>query len=382
MMCAGLSGCATMRYRASDADLRPCTDGFAATADGWMLGVRHFRPAVIDPNKRPVVLCHGLGLNGTFWTIADDDLPSQLVARGYQVFVFDTRGAGGSYQLGARGKVNSALRQTPLKEIGEGEWSMDDLVQYDVPAVLDYVRTVTGQEQVDWVGHSLGGMLMYAFLEVSPHRDRIATFVSMGSAPLLANPTDPKLIRATRNLRMLLRYSSTGRWARPLMLYRPPGLSRVDKYYFADHNVDTRTVSRFYGYTLEAPSRMAFKQLSSYLEDGHLLSADGKIDYAARIGEITTPTLFIVGDADLVADVPSSVITFNGLGSTDKTMLRFGAAEGHYGDYGHCDLVWSRHAPREVFPPLIDWLDRHQPGTAASPQKPTHAMPSPQGAGR
>jgi hypothetical protein len=33
---------------------------------------------------------------------------------------------------------------------------------------------------------------------------------------------------------------------------------------------------------------------------------------------------------------------------------------GHVDDYGHCDLVWSRHAPREIFPPLIDWLDKRQ----------------------
>ena len=48
--------------------------------------------------------------------------------------------------------------------------------------------------------------------------------------------------------------------------------------------------------------------------------------------------------------------------------MRFGKRDGHVADYGHCDLVWSRYAPREIFPPLIDWLDRRQPGVAASPQ--------------
>jgi hypothetical protein len=54
-------------------------------------------------------------------------------------------------------------------------------------------------------------------------------------------------------------------------------------------------------------------------------------------------------------------------------------------DYGHCDLVWSRHAPREIFPILIDWLDQHQPGrpvgirsTLAPPIASEQASPSPQ----
>ena len=73
-------GCATMRYRASLPDLRPCTEGYAETADGWRLGMRHVRPATSDPGKLPVVLCHGLGLNGTFWTITDNHLAEQLAA--------------------------------------------------------------------------------------------------------------------------------------------------------------------------------------------------------------------------------------------------------------------------------------------------------------
>ena len=77
-LCSGLSmlaGCASMRRNAPSPDLRPCTDGYAYTEDGWRLGVRHYRPEHPDPGKLPVILCHGLGLNATFWTITDDHLP-------------------------------------------------------------------------------------------------------------------------------------------------------------------------------------------------------------------------------------------------------------------------------------------------------------------
>ena len=79
----GGSGCATMRCKATDPYHRPCAEGFARTADGWKLGIRRVRPFNPDPGKLPVVLCHGLGLNGTFWTITDDHLP--LIRKGLRV---------------------------------------------------------------------------------------------------------------------------------------------------------------------------------------------------------------------------------------------------------------------------------------------------------
>jgi hypothetical protein len=51
----------------------------------------------------------------------------------------------------------------------------------------------------------------------------------------------------------------------------------------------------------------------------------------------------------------------------------FGKREGQVADYGHCDLVWSRYAPKEIFPPLIDWLDQRQP--SASPTSPSAQAP-------
>ena len=56
--------------------------------------MRQYHSTNPDPGKLPVVLCHGLGLNGTFWTITDNHIASQLAARGYEVFVFDIRGSG------------------------------------------------------------------------------------------------------------------------------------------------------------------------------------------------------------------------------------------------------------------------------------------------
>jgi pimeloyl-ACP methyl ester carboxylesterase len=157
---------------------------------------------------------------------------------------------------------------------------------------------------------------------------------------------------------------------RPLTYFRLPGLDAIDSFYYTAENVDRQTISRFYGYALEDPGPGALRQFAPYLKSGHLLSADKKVDYSARLREISVPALMVAGARDLISDVPSTRMTFDALGSHDKTLYVFSKANGHVADYGHCDLVWSRYAPREVFPVIIDWLDRRQPGVTASRQQP------------
>jgi len=378
LLLAFTPGCATMRLHAPSPDLRPCSDGFAYTADGWRLGVRHFKPVSPDPDKLPVVLCHGLGLNATFWTITDPQtyLPAQLTANGYEVFVFDFRGSGQSAKVGPLGQLNAGLRQTPFLEYGECKWTVDEIITYDVPAVLDYIKAETGADRVNWIGHSLGGMLMFAYLEVSPEPWRIANFVAMGSSIVFADRPETRyqqqrLLRANRGLQKLARVLSTGRLGRPLMFMRIPGLDKIDQFYFTAANVDRTTVSRFYGYTLEDTGCSALKQLDPYLALGRFYSADRSIDYVSRLDEVQTPLLMVVGDGDIMSDVPSSELTFNAVASKDKLLMRFGRAEGHVADYGHCDLVWSRYAPKEVFLPIIAWLDEHRNGPQTTPQSPS-----------
>lgn len=372
----GLPGCAVFRNHAQDVCLRPCTDGFAETKDGWKLGIKHFRPDRPDPGKRPVVLCHGLGLNGTFWTLTENHLPYQLASRGYDVFVVDMRGSGASRRTGRVGKVNSLLRHTPFLEVGEDDWGVDHESFYDVPAILDYVERETGHRSVNWVGHSLGGMLMFPYLELWPEPQRIATFVAMGSPVVLVSAPETEMLRANRGLRKLLGVMSTSRTARFLAITRPPGLDRIDRFYYSAENVDELTVDRFYGYTLEDPGPGALRQLDHYLEFGRMVSADRRHDYAAMMDRVKVPTLYVAGEGDVLAPMDSVVWTYEAAGSADKTLARFGMREGHLADYGHCDLVWSRHAPDEVFPVLIDWLDRRQPGLA-SPQGNAPTAPRP-----
>src|SRR5438874_1722216 len=78
---------------------------------------------------------------------------------------------------GKLAEINARLRETPFLEVGAGQWNVDEMAFYDVPAVLDYVKRATGRDRVNWVGHSLGGMLIFPYLELAPEAYRIVNFV-------------------------------------------------------------------------------------------------------------------------------------------------------------------------------------------------------------
>ena len=192
----------------------------------------------------------------------------------------------------------------------------------------------------------------------------------MGSTIIQAKTPQTDMLRANLAIRALLGFASAGRLGRPLTYFQLPGLGTIDRFYYTAENVDRRTISRFYGYTLEDPGTGALRQFAPYLKTGHMLSADQRIDYSARLGEVAVPTLMVAGARDLISDVPSTRMTFDALGSGDKTLYVFSKANGHVADYGHCDLAWSRYAPREVFPVVINWLDRRQPGASPAASNP------------
>ena len=282
----------------------------------------------------------------------------------------DMRGSGASYKDGAVGWVNAGLRQTVIPEVGNDDWTMDDEALYDVPAILEYVREQTGHARCNWVGHSLGGMLMFAFFERSPYADRVSNFVAMGSPACVAeSPERDRMLRANRGLRVLLK-AAEHRPDRPAAVDRQAAAARHDRplllFGRERRGADRRPLLRLHpggpGAGGPEAARLAtWRRATCSRPTGRSTTSSGSTD-------VDAPTLVVAGDGDILADLYSNWRTYEALGSADKTFLRFGRAQGHVADYGHCDLVWSRHAPVEIFPEIIDWLDERQPGVTPSPQ--------------
>lgn len=163
--------------------------------DGIILSYRDFGPA----NAPAVVLCHGLGANGS--QFLDD--AAYFVAQGYRVLVPDLRGHGAS--------------GFP-RDYAEAGFSIAMLAG-DMVAMLDAAEL----DRVHWVGNSLGGIV--ALQMIADHSQRFASLATFGTAFALDLPaiSGPALVWLYRlfGARLLSRLSAAGttrhRQARPLV---------------------------------------------------------------------------------------------------------------------------------------------------------------------
>ena len=107
-----------------------------------------------------------------------------------------------------------------------------------------------------------GACFYSTYLEVSPHPERIANFVGMGSTIIQAETPQTDMLRANRGLRLLSPVASPGRLGRPLAFVRIPGMDKIDRFYYS--NRECRPAHRFaflwlrargYGPGRSAPAR-------------------------------------------------------------------------------------------------------------------------------
>ena len=129
--------------------------------------------------------------------------------------------------------------------------------------------------------------------------------MAMGSTIILAEAPQRDMLWANRAMRatVALRQPGTARPTSPYL--RLPGMGAIDSFYYSDDNVDERTVSRFYGYTLEVRGRGPSANWTS-ISGPATFSADGQTDYSAMLDRVTVPTLMVAGEGDIISDVPST----------------------------------------------------------------------------
>src|SRR5262249_9028905 len=136
------------------------------TRDGWTLVAHHFRPrAKPKAGADPIILCHGLSYNATFWDLDPScSFVDYLTGKGYDVWVADLRGSGYSSKWVAKiSDAPEAILGSAVRKLSRGnlaptgyasiepkyaDWTLDHHVAYDVPALVTLVRRETHAQQV------------------------------------------------------------------------------------------------------------------------------------------------------------------------------------------------------------------------------------------
>lgn len=328
----------------------PAFSTFVTTQDGWRLSLFRVPPAG-GGHGTPVVLVHGTATNRMTFLLEGSDLASHLAEAGFDVWIPELRG--------------TRTSRPPDAATGRaGAWSLDEMAAQDVPAILDQIASTTGEQQVLWVGHSLGGILGYVAAQGAA-AGRIAGLVTVGSPMSFTHPTDLALrsrsfpgVKAKKG-RMPMR--AWANLAKGSIRIAPDG-QIVHMLVNAD-NMDVDAMAAFATEGVEDVSAGLLGQLGGWIEGGHVTSAAG-VDWTEGLAQLRAPTLVIAGSVDQVAPPWAVRPAFERLGSPDKTWLKLGRGGGQREEYGHLDLVLGDWAHEEVFPAISDWLTARAAGEA------------------
>ncbi|HUM11740.1 MAG TPA: alpha/beta fold hydrolase [Myxococcaceae bacterium] len=323
------------------------------TPDGTRIAVHRRRPAV-RRFAEPVLLCHGLAANHVNF---DFDPPNSLAhafaAAGFEVFSVDWRGAGASR---ARRPWRRFL------------FDADDLIAQDGPALLAHALERTSGSQAFWVGHSLGALVGYGVLG-GPHGGRIRGMCALGA---------PVFFRYTG---WVVRFSRVAMWLAWPLAFRQrwisiglaPFLGRVTlpltEVLVNPRAISPRVLRKMYCNLVSSMGYRLLRQLDDWSRNDAFRSRDGRIDYRARMRQLTTPVLVMGGSQDRLATPQAVLGQAELLGSEDKTVMLFGRENGDTLDYGHGDLLFGDHAPLEVYPRILRWVaDRASPVPEPAPR--------------
>lgn len=327
---------------------------FVTTADGWRLALgRHLPRGEPVPDAPPVILCHGICANRFFMAFGErQSLARYLATAGFEVWVPELRGAGLSAAPPDAGRRAWA-------------WDLDTLIDQDVPAILALVTERAGARQADWVGHSMGGMVIYGHLSKHGGDPRVRSLFT------LASPGDLTLVKpsirgALGLCESLARVFSAvdiralgglfAPFAGPLLRAPQPG-----PFVNAD-NMESSVARRAMAHLLVDINLRLMTQFSVSAFSGRpgILDARGQDNYLDGLANVEIPAFFAAGAADGVA-LPDSVrATFEAWGGDDSEFRVFGRHHGEAADYGHGDIVLGPRAPDEVFPRVRDWLLRER----------------------
>tara|TARA_R110002073_G_scaffold84612_3_gene201567 strand:- start:23356 stop:24411 length:1056 start_codon:yes stop_codon:yes gene_type:complete len=318
---------------------------FTTTADGWELGISHYAPRTESLRSSfPVLLCHGLGSNRLAFDIDPQcSLARGLVEQGFDVYAVDLRGHG--------------LSEKPAQRSGKRwGWGFNTYCEQDIPAAINAVLEATGRKKLHFVGHSMGGILLYshAALQNARAAEKIRSGITIGSSLDYSHSLSifhriVKLAPLTHLIPSVpvnwpVLFSS---WA--ARFHR----AFIDPVLVGRNNVELNSYRKLAANSIHPVSAQVLREMAGAIDGTGLKASSGEryVDLLEEKG-YTFPVLSISGTADI--QCPFEVAARFG---TEHRV--FGKSHGHVEDYGHNDLIMGKSAEHEVWPEVYAWLRRY-----------------------
>ena len=342
-----------LRAQAPEVHQVPLTDGFSIRLTRYQGG-----------GRGPVVLAPGFGVRASSFATdtVDENLVEALCARHYDVWLFDYRA--------------SADSGSPV-----APYTIDDIARIDWPTATRFILERAGARDLQAIAHCVGSMsLMMAVL------DGMSGIRSIISSQLTLHPVTGWLsyLKADLNMVGLLEGMTP-----------EPGFDVVPGGTEIDHEVDavawnvpvpdgeqctnpvchrifsifgaSYTHDQLNHWTHTALAEMfgavalkPFEQLSLIMERGKVVDSQGNDSYVLpeRAARLALPITFVAGAKNQLFFPETCVRTGEWLATHNDPHLY---TRHVFNDYAHMDLFIGRNASRDVYPYLIEQLDRFNP---------------------
>lgn len=330
------------------------------TEDDITLTITNKHPKVKSRNMYPVVCIPGLAETRFVLDQAlGNSFADYLALNGFDVYMAELRGHGKSLHLKER-----------------YNWNVQTFLDYDVPAILHKVVEESGQNQVLWVGHSMGGMLLLSYLvSAGLHKDKnmydaslIRGGVTIGSPVIFRQPSLIALAMVYKSTFLSrLPYIPTDMLSNWLSMMRSVLDSPLTYHFWNWRNMQQNNKVLYLKDGLDNMAQGVMRDFMEYALAGDYISSDGKINYRENLFLVTTPMLIVGGGKDPLAPPEAQQIIYDNISSPDREMRVFGThgymiRDGQRinmkdkTDYGHVDLTLGVHSKEEVWPTMLSWL--------------------------
>ena len=325
-------------------------------------------------NGKSVILQHGLIDGGFTWLIlGPDSLAKKLCDQGYIVYIPYLRGTQFSRShLDYESTLNSKY----------WDFSFDEMAQYDLPSIINFVKQRDKVEKVYYVGHSQGTLIFFISYMNNPEflEQNIKKFVALGTVPNINNAPHfiIKLFQKSKILNLIpvknflafpkeankiivpfctskakilcnsilsLAFSGledTGRidyerLGKTIFLYDPAGTSLQNM----KHWIQIYTAQRLQKYDYgKSKNKKIYGTENPPVYD------------TTKFKKYSIPSLMTTSDGDPFAN-PKDTLEFIDI-IENKTIVNILSLS----NYNHLDYHWSDAAVVEVFPKILNFLDQ------------------------
>jgi pimeloyl-ACP methyl ester carboxylesterase len=309
------------------------------SGDGWTLSLFQTSGEALDPERRPVLIVPGYGMNSFIFSYhpSGASLESYLVDAGFEVWRADLRAQGESRPDGGADTEGFGLADLAITDLGAV-----------IAALLRHTRSRAGR--VDVIGASLGGTIMFAHAVLVPDHC-MASLVAMGS-PVRWVKVHPamRLAFASPMLAGLVRFRGTRRFAEralPLLARFTPWVLSV----YMNPAVTDVAAARDMVRTVEDPVRRINRQIAHWVADRDLVLRG--VNVCDALARVDNPLLCVIATGDGIVPRETAIWPYQQVRSRDKALLEVGTEEVRM---AHADMFVSSESQRRVFEPIARWL--------------------------